>query len=110
MEKLTVGSVVLVTFPFSDLRGQKVRPALLLSCVEFDNVILCQITSKDYSSSMAIPIEHDDFRRGKLPVNSFARPDKLFTADPSIITKIAGELRKDKIQEILKTVRELFIS
>ncbi len=37
---LVVGSVVLVTFPFSDLKGQKVRPALVLANVEFDNLIL----------------------------------------------------------------------
>jgi len=81
MEKLTAGTVVLVTFPFSDLKGQKVRPALVLACAEFDNLILCQITSKTYTSKITIKLTNHDFESGNLPVTSYVRPDKLFTAD-----------------------------
>ncbi len=108
MGKFTVGSVVLVTFPFSNLQGQKVRPALILANVEFDNIILCQITSKPYSSKIAIRIESSDFADGSLPVVSFVRPDKLFTADASITKNIAGELTTKIKKVILQRVRRLF--
>ncbi|MBI2338004.1 type II toxin-antitoxin system PemK/MazF family toxin [Candidatus Daviesbacteria bacterium] len=108
MVKLAVGSVVLVTFPFSNLKGRKIRPALVLAQVEFDNLILCQITSKPYSSKIAIQIETADFIKGGLPVVSFVRPDKLFTADLSIIKSSAGELTIKSKGEILQKVRKLF--
>lgn len=108
MEKFEVGSVVLVNFPFSNLKGKKVRPALVLAQVEFENLILCQITSKSYSSKTAISIEQSDFTIGKLPLKSFVRPDKLFTADMSIINGRAGALTASKKRAILQEVRKLF--
>lgn len=108
MGKLAVGSVVLVTFPFSNLKGQKVRPAMVLADSEFGNYILCQITSKVYSSKNAIPLVITEFSEGSLPVKSFVRPDKLFTADMSIIKGVAGIVSPKKLISILNQVRNLF--
>lgn len=84
------------------------RPAMVLARVEFDNLILCQITSKPYSSKSAIRLESSDFSEGRLPVVSFVRPDKLFTADTTIIKDIAGKVTMKKKQEIVKIVRNIF--
>ena len=108
MGKYTVGSVVLVTFPFSNLKGQKIRPALVLANVEFGNLILCQITSKPYTSKIAICIKSTDFTEGSLPVVSYARPDKLFTADATIISSIAGQLAPTITSTVLSNVCSLF--
>lgn len=105
---LRVGSVVLVTFPFSNLKGQKIRPALVLAQVEFDNLILCQITSKPYSSNTAIRLEPADFDKGDLPVVSFVRPDKLFTADASIIKDTAGQLTPKMRKAVIKRIHRIF--
>lgn len=110
MGKFTVGSVVLVTFPFSNLKGQKIRPALVLAKVEFNNLILCQITSKPYTSKISIPIKPTDFAAGGLPIVSYVRPDKLFTADTTIIKKTVGKLTSATKDTVLKSVRALFIS
>lgn len=108
MGKLAVGSVVLVTFPFSNLKGQKIRPALVLANVEFGNIILCQITSKSYTSKTAICIRSEDFTEGNLPVISYIRPDKLFTADTTIIKKVIGILVPKIRNKILQNVRKIF--
>ena len=108
MGKFTVGSVVSVKFPFSNLKGQKIRPALVLAEVEFGNLILCQITSKPYTSKIAISIKSKDFAKGNLPVVSFVRPDKLFTADTAVIKDVVGLLTPKMKNKILKSVRELF--
>lgn len=110
MGKLAVGTVVLVSFPFSNLKGQKIRPALVLANVEFDNLILCQITSKPYSSKIAISLVAKDFAQGGLPVSSFIRPDKLFTAETTIIKKATGQLTLKSKKVVLKKVRALFTS
>jgi mRNA interferase MazF len=103
-----IGTVVLVTFPFSNLKGQKVRPALVLANAEFANLILCQITSRPYSSKIAIPLKASDFATGSLPIVSYARPDKLFTAETSIVKAAVGKLTSPTIDTLLKSVRTLF--
>ena len=108
MESFAVGDVVSVTFPFSDLSSNKVRPALILARVEFNNYILCQITSKPYTSKAAIKLTDSDFINGKLPTMSYIRPDKLFTTDASIIHKRFGHLELNKCQKILTKVQKLF--
>jgi mRNA interferase MazF len=44
----SVGDVVLVPFPFSDLSQSKVRPAIALANTSRGDWILCQITSAMY--------------------------------------------------------------
>lgn len=108
MGKFAVGSVVLVTFPYSNLKGQKIRPALVLANVEFNNYILCQITSRPYTSKTSIRIKTNNFTKGSLPVVSYVRPDKLFTADRAIIKTTVGQLNPKTKSKILKKVRSLF--
>jgi mRNA interferase MazF len=108
MGQISVGDVVVIDFPFSDFKKSKSRPALVLARAEFNNFILCQITSRDYSSPSAIPLKIADFSQGKLPLNSYIRPDKLFTSDPSIIKTTAGHLAPGTLGEVLKRVRKLF--
>jgi mRNA interferase MazF len=109
MGKLKVGQVVTSRFPFSNLSVQKVRPALVVAIVDFGDIILCQITSKEYSSSNPISLTSADFKEGKLPTDSFIRPDKLFTTDQSMISTIYGELSDTKIDEVLQSINKLFV-
>lgn len=110
MERFVAGTVVVVLFPFSDLSNQKRRPALVLADAEFGNVILCQITSKAYSSSRAIELELSGFKSGGLPVTSYIRFDKLFTADPEIIFNTVGKVRQEVLTPVLKQIQNLFRS
>ena len=66
----TVGAVVLVPFPFSDLSQAKVRPAGTLAAVGRDDWILCQITSNPYGDSRALRLTDEDFALGALRVVS----------------------------------------
>ncbi|MEK7165790.1 MAG: type II toxin-antitoxin system PemK/MazF family toxin [Patescibacteria group bacterium] len=108
MERFEIGDVVLVLFPFSDLKGQKLRPALVLARAEFHNVILCQITSKSYSSKISIRLTKSEFVKGSLPVTSYIRPDKLFTAQVSIIQKVLGKLNRRKKRKVLVAMQKMF--
>lgn len=108
MGQFVVGDVVAINFPFSDLSGQKLRPALVLASAEFDNLILCQITSNPYTSSSAVEIRATDFKAGSLPITSYVRPDKLFTAEPTIVLKKLGTLDEQNMRQILEVVRNQF--
>ena len=49
-----------------------------------------------------------DFIKGSLPIKSYARPDKIFTADPEIVKNKVGILTSNKRKAMLKRARELF--
>ena len=74
----SVGSVVLVRFPFSDLSASKLRPAVVLAGVDRDDWIRCQVTSNPYSDSRALEITNADFASGSLMRVSYARPGQAF--------------------------------
>ena len=59
----SVGLVVLVPFPFSDLSRAKLRPAVVLAEAGKDDWILCQITSNPYSDPRAITLADAAFRQ-----------------------------------------------
>ncbi len=108
MGRFVVGQVVSSTFPFSDLTTHKLRPAVVAAVVDHEDLILCQITSKSYSSSKALSLNSQDFKSGQLPHDSFIRPDKLFTADESIVSKVHGNLSDKKLSELKNSIQKLF--
>ena len=95
------GDVVVVPFPFSDLSNAKRRPALVLVRLEGDDIILCQITSKNVKDRYAIPLDDGDFESGSLKRKSNIRPNRIFTADKHIILYKVGHLKKEKTEKII---------
>lgn len=95
------GDVVVAPFPFSDLSSAKKRPALVVGTLTGDDVILCQITSRTVADSYAIPLTDHDFTSGGLRQASNVRPNRLFTAESSIILYRAGTINGAKMQDIL---------
>ncbi|MDQ6785519.1 MAG: type II toxin-antitoxin system PemK/MazF family toxin [Acidobacteriota bacterium] len=98
------GAVILVRFPFSDLSGAKLRPAIALADTGRGDWILCQVTSQPYTDSQAVEIANNDLASGSFRKNSFARPGKLFTANAAIMTKQIGELKSEKLEEIIRAI------
>ena len=101
------GEVVLVPFPFSDLSGVKLRPAVVLAHAGGADWVLCQITSQAYGDSRAIKLDAPDFASGRLRVASFARPGKLFTASNSLLARSVGKLRAGTFDRLLDAVVNL---
>ena len=108
MERLVKGDVVVLPFPFSDLSASKKRPALVVATLQGDDIILCQITSVARKDENAISLQQKDFKQGKLPVQSMIRPNRLFTADKSIILYNVGALKDHKIKEVEKMIIQIF--
>lgn len=104
MEKLVKGDVVVVPFPFSDLTNAKRRPALVIAPLRGDDVILCQITSKEVRDEYALRIKESDFAKGSLHMESNVRPNRLFTADRNIVSYQIGRLKQEKISQVIENV------
>jgi len=98
------GDIVVINFPFSDLLGAKRRPALVLSDLIGEDIILCQITSSSNTDKYAVNIAEDDYKDGKLKIASVIRPNKIFTADKSLILYTACKLKKEKTNEIINVL------
>jgi mRNA interferase MazF len=108
MGKFVVGDVVAVPFPFSDLSSNKLRPAIVLAEADYGDLILCQMTSKLGISKKSVLVDDSDFDEGSLPVKSYARTDKLFTAEDTIIVKRRGRLSPQKFNVVIKLVKDNF--
>ncbi len=65
-----------------------------------DDLILCQVTSKNNSDPFSVMISSVDFVSGSIRDPSLARPNKLFTFDAGLILYTLGHLRQEKISEI----------
>jgi len=107
MARFVKGDVVVVPFPFSDLSQSKRRPALVITPLEGNDNILCQITSKNISDNYAISIDDVDFESGSLKQASNIRPNRLFTADNQIILYRLGSIKKEKLTQLIQKVIEI---
>ena len=107
MAKFVRGNVVVIPFPFSDLSQSKRRPALVLAPLESDDVVLCQITSKSTKDNYAISLDDVNFESGGLNQASNIRPNRLFTADTHTILYRVGNIKKEKLNQVVKAIIEI---
>ena len=107
MAEFIKGDIVVVPFPFSNLSEVKKRPAFVVNELRGDDVILCQITSQTIKDKYSVAIKKTDFVSGSLSVNSNVRPNRIFTADKSIILYKVGSIKENKIKEIVQKIVEI---
>jgi mRNA interferase MazF len=100
----TVGKVVLVPFPFSDLSKSKLRPAVVLADAGRGDWILCQVTSNLYGDASAVRLTDECFIQGSLRIASFARPGKLFTASFGLMPGEVAALMTRAASQIIEAV------
>lgn len=101
------GDVVVVPFPFSDLTQAKRCPALVVATLEGDDVILCQITSKTIRDKYSLTLDDIDFETEGLKQSSNIRPNRLFTADSHIILYRIGNVKTEKLSQIVDKAVEI---
>ena len=107
MAKFMKGDVVVVPFPFSDLSLAKKRPALVISVLQGDDLILSQITSQSIKDNYAVSLDDQDFETGSLKQPSNVRPNRIFTADNHLVLYPVGNLKTVKLTEIIEKMVEI---
>lgn len=99
---LEVGSVVLIPFPFSDIKSQKRRPVLMLTAPDgFGDFIGLAITSKGYHANAVTQVQ-DDMEDGVLPKPSWIRTDKVFTLSHGFIVSTVGQVSGKIMEQAVK--------
>ncbi len=109
MGQPVIGEVVVLPFPQSNGQAGKRRPALVVPDLAGDDLILCQITSQARSDGYSVPLGLGDFERDRLALDSFIRPNRLFTIGQSAILYPAGKVNDAKLKEVHTKIRSLFL-
>ncbi len=103
--------IVLLRFPFSNLRGSKVRPALVLSSNEYnaksEDFIAVAITSNLKTRGHSIFVTNEDLDKGKLIVDSKIKPDKIFPASKKLIRMNIGRVNSAIHEKVLSSLHEI---
>lgn len=108
------GDVVLVPFPFADLTGQKVRPAIIVSAdPQREEIILAFITSVlSNRSSRGAEVEllrsNSEFGVSGLKADSLIRLDKLVTLSAGVVSRRLGSIAPATKIKIADGLRHTF--
>ena len=100
------GDVILIPFPFTDLKGSKIRPAVVLNNYQFD-VTICFITSElKWKTEYDISVFPSESNGLKVP--SLIRVGKIATIDSDLVIGELGELSDIEIIELNKGLKKMF--
>ena len=108
MGRFVVGDIVVIAFPFTDLSSVRRRQALVLSVLEGDDIVICEITSVIRKDSYAVLLENDDLESGKLKVRSIIRPNLILTIDRNKINYTFGKVKDLKLREVFEKLKLVF--
>lgn len=103
--------VVLLSFPFSDLRGSKVRPAIVLSNDRYnrrsEDFVAAPLTSNLKLRDYAILITNDQLETGRLIVDSKVKVDRVFSVNQQLVRMKIGRAKAEIHEKIISTLFEL---
>ncbi len=110
---ITRGSVVLVRYPFTDLSGSKVRPAILLTpdtllnrigdvlCLFISSVMPADLLPTDF----ILDTNHPAFSGTGLKYRSIFRTHKLALLEKSLVARTLGKVNDELMEEINQRLR-----
>ena len=108
MATFTKKQIVTFPFPYTNLEGKKLRPCLILSNEMKEDILFCQITSKNIQlDKYVIPLNKNETMNGTLFINSYIRSNMLFTGSISNIKKVICEINEDKYNEICNKINSM---
>ena len=100
------GDVVLITFPFTDLSGSKLRPAVVLAQTNID-LTVCFITTQIQWQEQSDILLHPNSTNG-LKGASLIRLGKIATLDKSLSKGLLGRLNQNELSELNSKLKLLF--
>jgi len=103
--------IILLSFPFSDLRTSKVRPAIVISNNEYNNksndMIVVPLTTNLQSRCYSFVITNSDLDRGRLIKDSSVRVDRILSVDKNLVRLAIGRVNRRVQSRIKKMISEL---
>lgn len=101
------GDIVLITFPFTDLTGSKLRPAVILAQTNTDFTVCFITTQIQWQEQADVLLNPDSINR--LKRISLIRLSKIATLDKSLSRGILGRLNQNEVSELNSKLKLLFL-
>lgn len=103
--------IVLISFPFSDMKSSKVRPVLVLSNDKynrkFEDFIAVPLTTNVKSRDYSVLITNKNLERGRLIIDSNAKIDRIFSINKNLVRMNIGKINKDTYTRIKTILADL---
>ena len=100
------GDIVLITFPFTDLSGSKLRPAVIIANTSLD-LTVCFITTQlqwqEITDVQLLPTSFNGLRK-----QSLIRTSKIATLDKTLAKGLLGKLTTNELSDLNKNLKVLF--
>lgn len=106
---MTKGDIILISFPFTDLSSQKVRPSLVLyNNPRAEDCIVAFITSLKYKRLMPFDVRLVKSKTNGLKENSTLKLDRIVTLDKKLTARHIGKLESAYMSQVNKKLKQLF--
>ena len=104
--------IVLLPYPFTDLEGKKVRPALVVSNDSFNrkfsDFVAVPLTTVIKDEADSFLINQEDLISGKLIRPSRVIVDKIFTVEKRLVTMKIGNINNKTFGKIKSGLIKIF--
>jgi mRNA interferase MazF len=103
------GDIVLIPIPFTDNKGYKLRPAVVISddiVHRTGDVMIVQVTSQLKQDNLSISIKKSDVTE-ELPVKSYIRVHKIFVLEQRLIKGRVSSLKTRKYTELVERINQI---
>ena len=103
------GDIVLIKFPFTDLSGSKLRPAVIIAETELDFTVCFITTQLQWQETTDVQLISNT--SNNLKKDSLIRTSKIATLDKSLATGLLGKLSTHELGDLnnkLKILLQLF--
>ena len=104
--------IVLLPYPFTDLEGTKVKPAIIISNDSFnkksDDCVMIPLTTVIKDEPYSILITQEDLSSGKLLKPSRVRVDKIFTVEKRLVIMEIGTINNATFEKIRSELAKVF--
>lgn len=99
------GDIVLVAFPFTDMSGSKLRPAVVLVDTDYE-LMVCFITTQiEWKEPTDVLLSPNKINR--LKKQSLIRTSKIATLDRTLVKGLLGKLNHQELNELNEKLRLL---
>lgn len=100
------GDIVLITFPFTNLSGSKLRPGIILTETDLD-ITVCFITSQINWQEQTDMVLEPSIQNG-IKKQSLVRTNKIATIDKSLAQGLLGKLSENELNELNDKLKIIF--
>lgn len=100
------GDIVLITFPFTDLSGTKLRPAVILADTTLDVTVCFISTQLQWQENTDVQISPTSING--LRKESLIRTSKIATLDKVLTKGLLGRLNPNELNDLNNQLKVVF--